>query len=210
MLTANDIVSSYESGKRDFSGSVAKGANLSSISLKGVIMRRCDLSFCNFSNSDLTDADFSHAELAGAILTGAVLRNTKFEKADLSRANIRNATIDNTNFHGANFMWAHLCGNDMLKADLKDAVLDWSCLIDTRLSADQVKLVPKGAVLSLSQEAHEYKLNVGTGYSNRSAAYSPVISAYKREGGEAPAYKPSFEQRETGPFVPKKRPAEHH
>ncbi|MBI2076594.1 MAG: pentapeptide repeat-containing protein [Candidatus Aenigmarchaeota archaeon] len=210
MTTANDIVSSYESGRRDFSGSAARGENLSSMRLRGIIMRRCDLSFCNFSNSDLTDADFSHADLAGATLTGAILRNAKFEKADMSRANIRAAVIDNTNFRGANFMWAHLCGNDMLKADLKDAVLDWSCLIDTKLSAEQLNAVPKGAILSLSQETHEYRLKAGTGYTKPVSGYTPVISTYKKVGGEVPEYKQSPEQREIGPFTPKKKLPEHH
>jgi uncharacterized protein YjbI with pentapeptide repeats len=211
VLTANEIISLYERGERNFSARAVRNANFSSVKLAGIIMKNCDLSFCNFSGSDLTDADFSHSNLTGCIFTGAILRNAAFEKSDMSRANIRNVVIDNTNFRGASFMWAHLCGNDMLKADLKDAVLDWSCLIDTKLSADQLKLVPKGAVVSLSQAVHEYNLRTAIGYVKPAgSAYTSVTSSYKKGGDEITEYKPASEIREIGPLMPKKKPPEHH
>ncbi|MBI2970804.1 MAG: pentapeptide repeat-containing protein [Candidatus Aenigmarchaeota archaeon] len=158
ILAANDLLAAYRAGRRDFTGVKLHGANFVGLQLQGIILKNADLSFSNFEGTDLSGADFSSAILARCNFHNAIMKEARFDAADLSYANIRNTFIDGTSFRNAKMMWAHLCGNDLMKADISSAQLDWSCLIDTKMTGDQVAVVPKTSVVTLNPAEHEQKL----------------------------------------------------
>lgn len=206
MITANGLIESHRRGEK-FSGIKLHNADFTGLNLHSIVLRNCDLGFSVFAGADLTNADFSSSNLAGCNFSGAILRNAKFQNANLSRANVSKALIEGTDFRNANFMFAHLCGNDLMKADLSGAALDWSCLIDTKLTEQQFSAVPQHAVLSLSPEEHGYKLRIASYEIKKLSGYSPLPqSAYASQGGKEMEYKSgSFETKEIHPVFRRKK-----
>lgn len=158
-----EVIARYRNGERDFSHVILQNADMSNVSLQGIIFIGSDLTGTNFSNSDLADADFTDCNLSKCLFDNAVLKNTKFEGANLTRASIRNVAIERTSFRKANFMWAHLCGNDLVRADLTDAVLDWSCLIGSNVTDEQAAAIPQQALLTRTAQ-HQTQTAGNYGY----------------------------------------------
>jgi uncharacterized protein YjbI with pentapeptide repeats len=166
-MSFTQVLSDYRNGRINFSNISMQNADMSNVSLPGIIFTGSDLSATNFSNSDLTGAIFADCNLSRCLFDKAVLKNSNFECANLTRASIRGVVIDKTIFRKANFMWAHLCGNDLVRADLTDAVLDWSCLIGTNISDEQAAAIPEQALLTRSSQHSEKdyaSLQAKTGY----------------------------------------------
>ena len=185
-----DVIARYRNGERDFSGTDMQNAAKAGLDLKGIIFRGSDLSGTNFSNSELSNADFSDCNLGRCLFDNAVLRSASFEGANLSRASMRGVVIDRTVFRKANFMWAHLCGNDLMKADLADAVLDWSCLIGTQVTDDQAQAIPQAALLTRTGKHEGQQMQPGGnyGYPNLQAkgGYGQAQSGQGYGGGTQP------------------------
>lgn len=208
MTTANEIIERYKKGEK-FADVTLHNADFTGLNLRGIVLKHCDFSFSSFSACDLTDADFSGCNLAGCNFSGAILRNTNFENASFTRATVSKALIDNTNFRRASFMFAHLCGNDLMKADLTNATLDWSCLIDTKLTEQQLSAVPKDAILSMS-EVHAYKTGTALYAARPGKTYSAPFSSYSSIQGEKREYKSEVSpEREINPAFWRRKKGEH-
>ena len=137
MLTVTGIIESYNKGERDFSNVQVSGGNFTSLNLRGAVFKGADLSNSDFSHSDLTDADFSFATLTRCHFVGAILKNTLFDNADMRWSVLRNVYMDRTSLRFCNLEWAHLCRNDITQADISNASLSWSCLIDSAITESQ-------------------------------------------------------------------------
>ena len=148
-MNASEVIERYGNGERDFSTIRLISANLSGLNLQGIVFNNADVSNCNFSNSNLTDASFSGAILDRANFANAILINVNFSDAHMTNADIRKVQIDNTNFFRANLMFAHLCGNDLVRANLQDAKLDWSCLVGSSMTQKQISAVPQQAMVAV-------------------------------------------------------------
>ncbi len=162
-MNANELTRKYQDGERNFSTIRLHSADLSRLNLRGAVFNHADLSNCNFSNSDMTGADFSGAILDRVNFAGAILTNVNFSNAKMNNADIRNVMIDNTSFRGANLMFAHLCGNDLARADLNDAKLDWSCLVGSQMTQEQIVAVPKQAMVA-TVTMQQQQVSMQSGY----------------------------------------------
>lgn len=205
MITTNDIIEGYRRGGK-FSGVKLHNADFTGLNLRSIVLRNCDLGFSSFAACDLTNADFSGSNLTGCNFSGAVLRNANFQNSNLSRANISKVIIENTIFRNANFLFAHLCGNDLMKTDLSGAILDWSCLIDTKLTEQQLAAVPKGAIVSVSSEEHDYKLEIAAYEVRKLTGYAPpASSSYSSRSAEKIEYTHEMPTREIHPVFRRKK-----
>ena len=77
-MTANELLASYNSGKRCF-----ECADLIDANLRGANLRGANLIDANLIGADLRDADLRDADLRGANLIGADLRGADLRDADL-------------------------------------------------------------------------------------------------------------------------------
>lgn len=182
-MIVSEIIDQHNKGVK-FSNLMLHNADFTALNLQGIVFNSCDLSFSIFAGADLTNADFSGCNLTGCNFSGAVLRNATFTNANLSRANISHAAIENTNFRGANFAFAHLCGNDLMKADLDGAALDWSCLIETKLTEQQLAAAPENAIISITPAEHDYKLAAVSYEIKKLSGYSAGSNAYSGNSGD--------------------------
>ena len=87
-MTADQLLTDYSQGKRDFQNADLSGANLSD----------ADLSGADLSDADLSGANLSDADLSGADLSDADLRFADLSDANLSGANLRGAVSDKYTF----------------------------------------------------------------------------------------------------------------
>ena len=91
LRTREDVLTAYETGKRDF-----KGWNLQSANLTEALLARVDLREAYLYETDLREAD-----LQGAILRHAVLTGAKLNKANLFGADLRGADLRLADFRKA-------------------------------------------------------------------------------------------------------------
>ena len=178
-MNASEVIERYGNGERDFSTIRLISANLSGLNLQGIVFNNADVSNCNFSNSDLSKSDFSGAILDRANFSGAILRDANFSGAHMNNADIRNVQIDNTSFRGTNLMFAHLCGNDLVRANLQDAKLDWSCLVGSQMTQQQIAAVPQQAMTAIVTMQQQ---QAPSGY--KSGLSGEVVRGYKMKTTE--------------------------
>ena len=58
-------------------------------------------------------------------------------------------------------MFAHLCGNDLVKANLNDAKLDWSCLVGSKMTQEQIVSLPKQAMVATVMNQEQQPMQSG-------------------------------------------------
>lgn len=114
--TANQLLTAYSQGQRDF-----VDADLSNL-----VLRNRDLSGSNFANAKLENVDFKDAILAScnfgranlqqANLAGANLTAAYLVKANLSNANLKGATLREASLSQTNLQGADLSGADLINA----------------------------------------------------------------------------------------------
>lgn len=177
LMDANQVLEEYRKGRRDFSSIRLANANLSGVSLAGIIFNNSNLTATSFMHSDMSNADFSNCHLSRCTFSGAILKGTNFQNADLSYANFKGAYFEATTFNSANLMWAHLCESDLARSIIDNANLTWSCLIGSTLSEEQLKTIPQTTLTTIAfakpaQAAGAYKQEgvagiSGYGHENR-------------------------------------------
>jgi uncharacterized protein YjbI with pentapeptide repeats len=113
ITTAEQLLTAYASGQRDF-----QRINLPKAELSGV-----DLSGCNF-----TEANFQGADLRESNLSRCNLSRVNFKGARLRRTNLIGSTLQGADFQGANLYRAKLIRSDLQNADFGRA--------DLRIGAD--------------------------------------------------------------------------
>ncbi|MBT6293258.1 hypothetical protein HOJ01_00450 [bacterium] len=82
--------------------------NLIKADLKGLYLKRADLSGLDLSFADLSYSDLSYADLTGANLEGANLEDVVLRGADLTGVNLEGANLEGAVLRGANFRGAEL------------------------------------------------------------------------------------------------------
>jgi len=202
-MNYNEFISEYKSGNRNFENIIMNNANMANLDLRWANFKGAKFTGCSFDHSDLSDADFNGAIIFRCTMIGAILKGTKFDHADLSWTVMRNSLFDKTSLRNANMTQAHLCKSDIMKADIKGANFNMACLIDTKLTEDQIKIIPKNALLMPSQEISRpdsgqpirgYASVTGTGYSTTEFGIGGYISesgggAYERSKTDNHVYK---------------------
>jgi uncharacterized protein YjbI with pentapeptide repeats len=131
--SAQELLSRYAAGEREFGAAMVIGADLRGASLRGASLIGANLSRAdirgvrligaNLRGADLSYANLSQAYLPTTYLPGANLSHTDFGGANLSRANLQGADLFNADLHGADLHGAKLIGARLFGADLRDADL---------------------------------------------------------------------------------------
>lgn len=117
-LNAQDLLTAYIKGRRDFS--------------------LHNLSFLKLPGADLSDTNFHSAQLQNTNLQGANLYNSDFGRANLVRANLRDANISKAYFNHADLESADLRGADLSDAYLSNANLRGANLCGANLTGAKV------------------------------------------------------------------------
>lgn len=158
-MKAEEFLSKYAEGKRDFPGANLaeanlSGANLSGTDLSGANLSVANLSGANLSGANLTKAKLNVAKLSGANLgkanlsqailnvanltladlSGAEMSQASLVRAELSRADLSGANLSRANFSGADLKDAKLRHVNLSNANLSRADLKWATFTSANLS----------------------------------------------------------------------------
>lgn len=142
-ISANEIVVQYLEGKRDFSNIVLRAGNLEGTSLVGVNFSNSDLSFTSFARSNLAETEFANCNLQRVNFEGATIFRAKFDGSDMQWAILKGCFFEKTSLRKCKLSWAHLCKDDLAKADLRGADLSMVCIIDSNITSDQLQQMPE-------------------------------------------------------------------
>lgn len=144
-----DFFSDVKQGKTDFSGETMRSVDFSSMRLHGFVFDGCNMEGSNLSHADLSRCSFKGSMLTGCNFTGANLSGTDFTGADMDSAILTGAFFDKTNFTKANLTRAHLCRSDLISSDITDAIMTFSCLVDTNVNESQLKSLPSEVLTTI-------------------------------------------------------------
>ena len=134
--------------KANLKGVILKKFNLTNVRLPWADLTGADLSGADLTNADLRCANFINARLVGTDLTAADLSNANLGGADLSYANLSQTNFVYANLSGADFRGSILKNATFFRADLTMAKL-----IDANLTNANFELSNlEPAFLSRSEE----------------------------------------------------------
>ena len=110
------------------------GVDLSSAFLKGMRLKKANLTRANFDGADARDAELPGAKIEDASLRDANFRNaklddtdfsrTKLNRADLTGASLKRSVLDGADFTDAELTGADLTGASLENTDLQNADLE--------------------------------------------------------------------------------------
>ena len=121
--TRDSLVAIICECRKNGTGIVLRGADLSGLDLRGLDLRYADLQCADLRGADLSGLDLRGLDLRDADLRCADLRWTDLRYADLQDANLRGADLRWADLRRTDLRWANLqC------ADLRDADLRWTDL----------------------------------------------------------------------------------
>ncbi len=123
-MQAEELLSNYQSGVRDFSAILLCEANLSRVNLSQANLSQAILSITNLSGANLSGVDLSYAKLNVSKLSGA----------NLSQANLNGAILNVTNLIRAHLKAATLSNASLIRAELVRADLDHATLTAANLN----------------------------------------------------------------------------
>ena len=132
-LSADDLLTTYAKGKRDFTCHDLSLLNLPRADLSGANFNQAKLYKINLQNATLANADFGRASLSQAVLRNANLARAYLSHADLAGADLRGADLSYAYLSNANLRGANLCGADLTGAKVSDEQLsmartNWSTI----------------------------------------------------------------------------------
>lgn len=137
-MNAQELLSLYATGEKNFPEVKLREINLSRANLSGINFSDADLRQANFNRANLIGANFVCTNLSGANLWGANLMRVNVSGANLWGANLgesdlRRADLRGADLRGADFMKAKLRGTDARGADFRGADLSEANLIGADL-----------------------------------------------------------------------------
>lgn len=129
-LTADDVLTYYTKGRRDFGAQDLSNLNLQGANLESAIFHDAKLLRANLQGACLSETNFSQANLnqanlRDAVLTKAYLNHSDLQGADLRGADLTGAYLTNANLRGANLCGATLTGAKITDEQLAVAKTNW-------------------------------------------------------------------------------------
>ncbi|MBW4466476.1 MAG: pentapeptide repeat-containing protein [Pegethrix bostrychoides GSE-TBD4-15B] len=121
--SAEDLLSAYAKGKRDFSNYDLNGLSLNKADLSSSNFHQAKLQKTSLQGANLMNADFGRASLVQASLKNARLARAYLSHADLAGADLRGADLSYAHLSNANLRGANLCGSDLTGAKVSDEQL---------------------------------------------------------------------------------------
>jgi serine/threonine-protein kinase len=133
-LDGQTLLTSYQSGRRDFAEKDISLQDLQKANLSGINFNQSRLVRVNFQGADLASADFSGADLRQSMLRNANLSRVYLTDANLEGADLRGANLSFANFQGAKLKGANFCGANLTSADiteeqLAEAKTNWTTIM---------------------------------------------------------------------------------
>jgi len=122
-MGADELLTAYAKGKRDFTYHDLSLLNLTKAVLSGANFHQAKLHKINFQGANLFSADFGRASLSQAVLKNANLARAYLSHADLQGADLRGADLSYAYLSNANLRGANLCGADLTGAKVTDEQL---------------------------------------------------------------------------------------
>ncbi|MCU0547302.1 MAG: pentapeptide repeat-containing protein [Oscillatoriaceae cyanobacterium Prado104] len=148
-MDAEELITKYTAGERDFTAILLCEANLSRVNLSGANFSDAILSLTNMSGTNLCEANMrkaklnvarlSGANLNKANLNGAILNVANLIRADLSDAQLVEATLIRAELIRADLSGANLSGANLSEADLREATLREANLEQADLSGAHLR-----------------------------------------------------------------------
>ena len=122
-LTAEEVQTSYNKGRRDFAQQNLSLLNLQKSNLSEAIFHQARLNKTNLQAANLFQADFGRASLNYALLRDANLGRAYLSYADLEGADLRGADLSYAHLSNANLRGANLCGANLTGARITEEQL---------------------------------------------------------------------------------------
>jgi len=129
-MTAEEILSAYEAGRKDFgmkdmSMQDLQKANLSESKIHNSKLVRVNFQSADLNRSTFTDCDIRQAMLRNADLNKCLFDCSNLEGVDLRGANLSGANFKNTKLKGANLCGANLSETNLTKEQLEEVKTNW-------------------------------------------------------------------------------------
>ncbi|MBV5260464.1 protein kinase [Synechococcus moorigangaii CMS01] len=133
-LSAQDVLSAYTQGRKDFAQLQLLDLSLPRMNLAGCIFHQSQMVQANFQGADLSNADFGKANLTQANLRDANLGRAYFSYTNLTNADLRGADLSFAYLNYAILDGANLCGANLRHAkvteqQLKKAKTNWATIM---------------------------------------------------------------------------------
>jgi serine/threonine-protein kinase len=122
-LAAEEVLSTYAKGRRDFTCQDLSSLNLQRVDLSNSNFHQSKLQRTNLQGANLFNADFGRASLSQAVLKNANLARAYLNHADLAGADLRGANLSYAHLSNTNLRGANLCGTDLTGAKVSDEQL---------------------------------------------------------------------------------------
>ena len=122
-VTAEELLSRYGAGERNFSGIYFRGESLDNADLRDI----------NLSGSDLGDTELCNVNLSKANLSGSSLCEVSWEKVNFSYAQLRGAVLDNISLFKCNFTKANLNEANLIESWVEGCNFDGATLTGAML-----------------------------------------------------------------------------
>ncbi len=122
-LSAEDLLTFYAKGRRDFTSHDLSLLKLQRINLSGANFHQSKLQKTNLQGANLFNADFGRASLTQATLRNVNLARAYLSHADLGEADLRGADLSYAYLSNANLRGANLCGADLTGAKVTEEQL---------------------------------------------------------------------------------------
>jgi hypothetical protein len=185
-LSADEIISMYKNGERDFSNIECKSGNFAGHRLKGIIFRGSDLEGASFSGCVLDGADFSNCNLQWINFDHASLRGADFTGADLRWAKATAPVFEKTLFIGSNLNEAYIFEANLNEANFTNSTRDrlvtkFSEVSDTDFMTAEDELRKRGMSFDII-------LKINSGIKRMKQRWEKFIGIGKEEINEKPSY----------------------
>ena len=133
-ITADEILSAYSSGRKDFglkdlSMQDLQKAELSEVKFHGSKLIRTNLQGADLNRANFSNCDVRQAMLRNANLTKCYFKSSNLEGVDLRGANLSYASFQNTKFKGANLCGANLSQTNLTAEQLEEVKTNWMTIM---------------------------------------------------------------------------------
>ena len=133
-ITADEILSAYASGRKDFGLKDLSMQDLQKAELSEVKFHGSKLIKINFQGADLNRANFTNCDvrqsmLRNANLTKCYFKSSNLEGVDLRGANLSYASFQNTKLKGANLCGANLSQTNLNAEQLEEVKTNWMTIM---------------------------------------------------------------------------------
>ena len=123
-MTAEEVLSAYESGRKDFGLKDLSMQDLQKADLSEVKFHGSKLVRTNFQGADLSRANFTNSDVRQAMLRNADLNKTYFKSSNLEGVDLRGANLSYANFKNTKLKGANLCGANLSQTNLTQEQLE--------------------------------------------------------------------------------------